>query len=211
MFLTWGPFNWSDSRSILIFVTFLADSVSFKDKFISHNVQIHRAQNLVEMCFTKSCSSCKNLSFIWLLDCYQISILPPLLYAENCCTIADKIHSKTEVSLIQFSWYFYRILYDKCTACILNFKPFQIDLATQTQTWSQLAQFLILDRFQAIELYFFKLNQTWNQLDWILSQDIYPFNSLTKSHIMNLSNSSQSKLNHLAFNPFNHLIASNIA
>ena len=79
------------------------------------------------MWFTKSSSSCKNLSFIWLLDCYHISILPPLLHAENCCTIADKIYSKTEVSLIQFSWSFYSIFYDNCTVCIPNFKPFQID------------------------------------------------------------------------------------
>jgi len=79
------------------------------------------------MWLTKSSSSCTNLSFIWLLDCYQISILPPLLHAENCCTIADKIHSKTEVSLIQFSWNFYRIFYDNCKVCIPNFKSFQID------------------------------------------------------------------------------------
>ena len=97
-------------------------------------------RNLVEMWFTKSSSSCKNLSFIWLLDCYQISILPPLLHAENCCTIADNIYSKTKVSLIQFSWDFYRIFYDKCTACIPNFKPFQRDFVTQTQTWYLLAQ-----------------------------------------------------------------------
>ena len=96
---------------------------------------------MVEMCFTNLSSSCKNLRFIWFLDCYQISILPPLLHAEICCTIADKIHSKTEVSLIQFSWNFYSIFYDKCTACIPNFKPFQIDLFTQTPTWSLLAQF----------------------------------------------------------------------
>jgi len=96
---------------------------------------------LVEMSFTKSSSSCKNFSFILLLDCYQISILPPLPHAEICCTIADKIHSKTEVSLIQFSWNFYSIFYDKCKACMPNFKPFQIDLSTQTQTWSLLAQF----------------------------------------------------------------------
>jgi len=96
---------------------------------------------LVEMCFTNLSSSCKNLRFIWFLDCYQISILPPLLHAEICCTIGDKIHSKTEVSLIQFSWNFHRIFYHKCTACTQNFKPFQIDLITQTPTWSLLAQF----------------------------------------------------------------------
>jgi len=93
------------------------------------------------MWFSKSSSSCKNFSIIWLIYCYQISFLPSLLHAEICCTIADKIHSKTEVSLIQFSWNFYSIFYDKCTACIPNFKPLQIDLITQTQTWSLLAQF----------------------------------------------------------------------
>jgi len=164
------------------------------------------------MWFTKSSSSCKNFIFIWLLDCYQISILPPLLHAENCCTIADKIHSKTRVFLIQFPWNFYSTLYSKCKAFIPNFKPFQIDLVTQTQTWSLLAQFFSkLDRFQAIELCLFNLNQTWNQLDWMHSQDIYPFSPLTNSHLMNLSNSNQSKLDYYAFNPFNHLIASNIA
>ena len=90
--------------------------------------------------FTKSSSICKNLGFIWLLDCYQISILLPLLHAENCCTIADKIYSKTKASLIQFSWNFNIISYHKSRACIPNFKPIQIDLITQTQTWSQLAQ-----------------------------------------------------------------------
>jgi len=138
MFPTWGPFNWSDSNPII--VTCLADSVLFKEISISHNVQIQIPWNLVEMWLTKSSSSCKNLSFIWLLDCYQISVLPPLLHAENCCTIADKIYSKTEVYLVQFSWDFYSIFYLKCTARIPNFKPFQIDLITQTQTWSQLAQ-----------------------------------------------------------------------
>ena len=143
------------------------------------------------MWFSKSSSSCKNFSIIWLIYCYQISFLPSLLHAEICCTIADKIHSKTEVSLIQFSWNFYSIFYDKCTACIPNFKPFQIDLFTQTPTWPLLAQFYFfskMDRFEAIELYLFKLNQTWNQLDWMHSQDIYQFNPLTKSHLMNLFN-----------------------
>jgi len=97
-------------------------------------------RNLVEMWFTESSSSCKNLIFFWLRDCYQISVLPPLLHAEICCTIAEKIHSKNEVSLIQFSWNFYSIFYDNCTTWIPNFKPFQIDFITQTQTWSQLAQ-----------------------------------------------------------------------
>ena len=100
-----------------IIVTFVADSVPFNEKFISPNVQIQMPWHLVEMWFTKLSSSCKNLSFIWLLDCYQISILPPLLHAENCCTIVDKIHFKTEAFLIQFSWKFYSILYHKSRAC----------------------------------------------------------------------------------------------
>ena len=29
------------------------------------------------------------------------------------------------------------------------------------------------------------VNQTWNQIVWMLSQDINPFNPLTKSHLMN--------------------------
>jgi len=117
------------------------------------------------MFFTKSSSSCKNFSFIWFLDCYQISILPPLLHAENCCTIADKIHSKTRVSLIQSSWNFYSIFYHKCTACIPNFKPFQIDLITQTQTWSQLAQIFNIGRISSNWAILFQiesnLKSTW--------------------------------------------------
>jgi hypothetical protein len=140
----------------LIDATFLADSVLFKEKSISPNVQIQTPQNLVEMCFTKSSSSCKNLSFIWHLDCYQISILSPLLHAENCCTIADKIHSKTETSLIQFSWNSYNNLYHKSRACILNFKPIQIDLITQTQTWSQLAQIFNNWQISTLELFCIK-------------------------------------------------------
>jgi hypothetical protein len=113
-------------------VTFLSDFVSFKEKCIFPNVQIQMPRNLVKMWFTKLSSSCKNLSFIWLPDCYQILILPPLLYAENCCTIADKIYSKTEAFLIQFSWNLYSILYHKSRACTPNFKPIQINLITQT-------------------------------------------------------------------------------
>jgi hypothetical protein len=120
--------------------TFLADSVPFKENFISPNVQIQIPWNLVKMCFTKLSSSCKNLSFIWLLNYYQISILPPQLHAENCCTIADRIYSKTEAFLIQFSWNFYNILYHKSRACIPNFKPIQIDLITQLWLRSQLTQ-----------------------------------------------------------------------
>ena len=123
-------------------VTFLTDSVPFKEISIYPNVQIQIPQNFVEMWFNKLYSICKNLSFILLLDCYQISILLPLLYAENCCTIADKIYYKTKVSLIQFSWNLYRILYHKFRACIPNFKPIQIDLITQTWLRSQLAQIL---------------------------------------------------------------------
>jgi hypothetical protein len=123
-------------------VTFLADSVPFKEKFISPNVQIQISRNLVNMWFTKLSSSSKNLSFIWLLDCYQISILPSLLYAKNCCTIANKIYSNTEAFLIQFSWNLYSILYHKSRACIPNFKPIKIDLITQTWLRSQLTQIL---------------------------------------------------------------------
>jgi hypothetical protein len=111
---------------------------------------------LVEISFTKSSSSCKNLIFIWLLDCYQISILPPLLHAENCCTIADKIHSKTEASLIQFLWNLYSFLYHKTRACIPNFKPIQIDLITQTWLRSQLAQIFNVGQISIHELFFIK-------------------------------------------------------
>jgi hypothetical protein len=40
------------------------------------------------------------------------------------------------------------------------------------------------------------VNQTWDQLVWTLSQDIYPFNPLAKGHIMNLFNTNQSKLDY---------------
>jgi hypothetical protein len=40
------------------------------------------------------------------------------------------------------------------------------------------------------------VNQTWDQLVWILSQDIYPINPLTKGHIMNLSNTNKSKIDY---------------
>jgi hypothetical protein len=83
-------------------------------------------------------SSYKNLSFILHLNFYQISILPPLLCAENCCIIADKIHYKIEASLIQFSWNSCNNLYHKYRVCIPNFKPIQIDLITQTWLRSQL-------------------------------------------------------------------------
>jgi hypothetical protein len=83
-----------------IIITFLADFVPFNEKFISSNLQIQMPQNFMEICFTKLSSSCKNLSFIWLLNFYQISILPPQLHAKNCRTIADKIYSKTETFLI---------------------------------------------------------------------------------------------------------------
>jgi hypothetical protein len=121
-----------------IIVIFLADSVPFKEKCISPNVQTQMPRDLVKMCFTKSSSSCKYLGFIWLLDCYQIPILPPLLYAKNWCTIADKIYSKTKASLIQFLWNLYNILYHKSRACIPNFKPIQLDMITQTWLKSQL-------------------------------------------------------------------------
>ena len=89
-------------------------------------------QNLVEMWFTKSYSSCKNLSLIWLhMNCHQ-SNLPPLIQAENCCTITDKIYSKTIASLIQFSWNFYIISYHESRECTPFFMPIQIYLITQT-------------------------------------------------------------------------------
>ena len=135
-------------------VTFLADSVLFKEKSISPNVLIQMPPNVVEMWFTKSYSSCKNLGFIWLLYYFQISILPPLLHAENCCTIANKIYSKTEASLFQFSSNLYRVLYHKYRACIPNFKPIQVKLITQTQTWTQLTQIFNLGQISILELFF---------------------------------------------------------
>ena len=107
------------------FVTFLTDFVPFKEISISPKVQIQIPLNLVEVFFTKLSSSCNNLSFIWLLDCYQISYLLTLLHAENCCTIADKIYSKTKAFLIQFSWKLYNILYHKSRACTPIFIPIQ--------------------------------------------------------------------------------------
>jgi hypothetical protein len=108
------------------------------------------------MCLTKSSRGCKNLRFIWHLDCYQISNLSPLLHAENCCTIADKIHSKTEASLIQFLWNLYSISYHKPRALIPNFKPIQIDLITQTWLRSQLAQIFNFGQISIHELFFIK-------------------------------------------------------
>jgi hypothetical protein len=169
--------------------------------------------NLVETCFIKSSSSCKILDFIWLLDCYLISILPPLLHAENYYTIADKIYSKTEASLIQFSWNLH-ILYHKYKyrACIPNFKPIQIDLITQTWLWSQLAQIF---NHRIDFLSWAILHQMWINLEINLfghfHKDIYLFNPLTKSHLMNLSNTNQFKLDYWAIYPFKHHIASNIA
>jgi len=110
------------------------------------------------------------LSFIWLLDCYKISILPPVLHAENFCTIADKIYSKTKVSLIQFSWDFYRIFYDKCTACIPNFKPVQIDFVTQIQTWSLLAQFFNIGQ---ISIHLSYTSSSWIKLEINLFECIH--------------------------------------
>jgi len=147
----------------LIVVTFLTDSVPFNEKTISPNVQIQLPWHFVEMCFAKSSSSCKNLGFIWLLDCYQFLILSPLLHAENCYTIADKIHSKTKASLIQFSCSLYRILYHKYRACIPNFKPIQIDMITQTWLRSQLTQILQyrID-FNHLSYTSLNVNQSWN-------------------------------------------------
>ena len=112
---------------------------------------------------TKSSSISKNLGFIWLLDCYQILILPPLLHAENCYTMADKIHSKTKASLTQFSWNFYRISYHKSRSCIPNLKSIQRDLITQTWLRSQLAQILqYRTNFNHLSYTSSNMNQTWN-------------------------------------------------
>ena len=107
------------------FVTFLTDFVPFKEISIYPKVQIQIPRNLVEMGFTKLSSSHKNFSFIWSHMTAKILILPPLLHAENCCTIADKNHSKTEAFLIQFPWNFYSISYHKSRACTPIFKPIQ--------------------------------------------------------------------------------------
>ena len=112
--------------------------------------------NLVEMCITKSSSSCKNLIFIWLLDYYQISNLSSLLHAENYCIMADKMYSKIIAFLVQFPWNFYRISYHKSRACIQNFKPIQIDLVIQTQTWSLLDQIFNFGQISIHELFFIK-------------------------------------------------------
>ena len=114
------------------------------------------------MCFTKSSSSCKSLGFIWLLDCYQISILAPLLYAENCCTMADKIYFKTEAFLIQFSWNLYKILLHKSRACIPNLKAVQIDMITQTWLRSQLPQIL---QYRTYFNHLSILHQMWIKLE----------------------------------------------
>ena len=90
-----------------IFVTFLTDFVLLKEYIKSLKVQVELPQNFVEMCDTKSYSSHKNLSFNAFLDCYQISHLHSWVHAENCCTCIDKIHSKTKVFLIIFSWNLY--------------------------------------------------------------------------------------------------------
>ena len=192
-----------------IIVTFLADSVPFKEKCISPNVQTQMPRNLVEMCLTKSSNICKNLGFIWLLDCYQILILPPLLHADNCCTIADKIHSKTEASLIQFSWNLYRILYHKSRACMPNFKPIQIDWITQTQTWSQLAHFFN---------YWTDFNQlSYNSSIWIkLKINLFEYFHKTYIHsiyllkvILLIYPFKPTQIWLLSIYPFKHLIASN--
>jgi hypothetical protein len=196
MIPTWVPFQSKWLQIYPINITFLADSVPFKEKCISPNIQIQMPWNLVEMFITKSSSSCKNLSFIWHLNCYQILILPLLLHAKNCCTIAYKMYSKTEASLIQFLWKLYSILYHKSRACIPNFKWIQIDLITQTWLRSQLAQIFNIGHIWAMKLYFIKCESNLNQLVWILSQDIYPFNPLTKDHLMNLSNTNQPKLDY---------------
>jgi hypothetical protein len=164
------------------------------------------------MWFTKSSSICKNLRFIWHLDCHQISNLPPLLHAENCCTIADKMHSKTEASLIHFSWNFYRIFFHKCRACIPNFKPIQIDLFTQTWLRSLLAQIF---NFRQISIHWAILHQIWikletNLFEYFHKTYIHPIHLL---NVISWNYPTQTNPNLITklFNPFNHLIASNIA
>ena len=122
-----------------------------------------------------------------------------LLHAESCCTIADKIYSKTKAYLIQFLWNLYSILYHKSRACISNFKPIQIDLITQTQTWTQLTQILqYRTYFNHLSYTSWNVNKTWNQLVWILSQDICPFKPLTRRNLMNISNQINFKLDYLS-------------
>ena len=160
------------------------------------------------------------MSFIWLLDCYKISIFPPLLHAENCCTIADKIHSKTKASLIQFSWNLCNILYHKSRSRIPNFKPIKIDLITQTWLWSQLAQILNIGQISSnwailhqiwIKLdtnlfeYFHKTyihsNHLLNVISWIYPTQINP-NLITKQLSIQSTYSKQLCI----FIQFNHLI-----
>ena len=108
-----------------------------------------------------------------------------------------KIHSKTEAFLIQFLWNFYSISYHKSRACTPIFMPIQKVLITQTWQRSQLAQILqYRTDFNHLSYTSSNVNQTWNQLVWILSQDINPFNPLTKCHLINLSNTNQSKLDY---------------
>ena len=153
----------------------------------------------MEICNTKSSSSHKNLSFIGLLDCYQISHLPILLYAENCCTIVDKFHSKTEVSLIQFSWKFAQPLYYKCRSCIPNFKPIQIDLVILLWLSSQLTQ--IFNKGQILSSWAILYQIESNLMSTYLnnSQDIYLIISHIEYHLMIISIQTNSILitNHL--------------
>ena len=58
-------------------------------------------------------------------------------------------------------------------------------------------RFSIFGQIFIFEPSFLELNQTWTQFVRTLSQDIYPFKPLTKSCLMNLSNTNQSKLDYL--------------
>ena len=97
----------------------------------------------------------------------------------NCCTMVDKIHSKTEVSLIQSSWNLYRILHHKSRECIPNFRPIQIDLVTQTQTWSQLAQIFNLGQ---ISITWAILYQMWIKLE----TNLFEYFHKTYIHLIHL-------------------------
>ena len=103
-----------------------------------------------EMWFTKSSSSCINFSFFWLLDCYQISILPPLQHGENCCTISDKIHFKNQsipypisMKFLQhFLWWVYN-MHTKFQAISNRFGHLNSDLISASsvfQFWTDFKQ-----------------------------------------------------------------------
>ena len=114
----------------------------------------------------------------------------------------------------------FSILYHKSRACIPNFKPIQIDLITETQTWSQLAQIFNLGQ---ISITWAILYQMWIKLEtnlfeyfhktyihsihllkvilWIYPTQINP-NLITKHLSIQSSHSKQ----HCIFIQFNQLI-----